>query len=149
MKIERFKTINYTPAVVLATKGWLEQNQTGIGEATASIHYSHSGIVAFEKMRDPASHPHDVDLFPIGVITWSLQPSLAAVFVEQAFVEAPWRRRGIFKALWADLMEQAAALDDVRFIRLGTNPRNNAARAVYQQLRGTESGIFYEFEVKR
>lgn len=134
MKIERYSTINYTPAVILATKGWLEANQKGIGESNASIHWEQSGIVAFS------------EVLPVGVITWTNQPALGAFYIEQAYVEPEWRRRGVFRAMFADLVEQARERS-VRLIRLGTHPRNEAC-SLYERMGGSVSAIFFQFEVQ-
>lgn len=135
MKIARYDTINYTPAVVLAHMGWLEQNVDGIGEPNASIHWEQKGIVAF-----------DDDNTPVGVITWTSQPSMKAIYAEQVFVRYEWRRRGFFKAMWGDLVAQAKALK-IESIRLGTNPNNDVAKAVYEKMGGDVFAVFYQFDV--
>jgi len=135
MKIVRYESINYTPAVALAVKGWLEANDAGIGEPVASIHWEQKAIVAFDGK------------VPVGVITWTHQPSLSAVYIEQAFVELSWRGKGFFRSMFADLVEQALVLN-VGFIRLGTNPDNHEARAIYERLGGVVSAVFYSFELK-
>lgn len=135
IKIIRYETINYTPAVMLATEGWLEQNAAGIGEPSASIHWQQKAIVAFN------------DDTPMGVITWTDQQHLGAVFAEQVFVKPEWRRLGVFKAMWADLAAQARELKRSH-IRLGTNPNNHVAQKVYETCGGEVYAMFFQFNTE-
>jgi GNAT superfamily N-acetyltransferase len=134
MRIARYDSINYTPAVILATKGWLEANVAGYGEPCASIHFEQKGIVAF------------VGELPVGVITWTHQPSLKAVYAEQIYVLPEHRRRGVMKAMWRDLAQQARELF-VPHIRLGTSPKNVVACEVYDKMGGDRFAVFYDFKV--
>ncbi len=129
IKIVRYPSLNYTPAVVLATKGWLEQNLQGIGDASASIHWEHKAIVAFD------AH------IPVGVISWTHIASLGALYAEQIY-----RREGVFREMWADLLLQALEMG-VSKVRLGTHPDNVVAQKAYEAVGGKVFGVFYEFGV--
>jgi GNAT superfamily N-acetyltransferase len=131
--IRRYEHINYTPAVVLAMRGWLELNDKGIGEQAASVHWEQHGIVAF------------ADSKAVGVITWTEQKPLAAAYAEQVYVIPEWRRKGIFKLMW-DELEEWAAEKEFYTIRLGTHPMNTLARSIYDRM-GRLHGLFYEFDV--
>lgn len=140
MRIERYKTINYTPALLLAMKAWVEAHERGVGDLSASVYWEQSGIVIFV--------PEGSVEVPAGVITWSRQPALDAVYVEQAWVEESRRGIGLFRLMWGDLVKQAKELG-VGHIRLGAHAEAWRAHAIYEHMQGKQFSVFFEWKLGR
>lgn len=55
-------------------------------------------------------------------------------WIQSVYVDPAWRGRGVFRALWDRVLEEARATGDVAEVRLYVERENRAARTVYERL---------------
>jgi len=60
-------------------------------------------------------------------------------WLQSVYVEAGWRGRGLFRALWDRVLEDAHAEGDVVALRLYVHRENGGARAIYERVGMEES----------
>jgi len=67
-------------------------------------------------------------------------------WLQSVYVEPGWRGRGMFRALWQRVLEDARAAGDVVMVRLYVHRENRGARAVYERL-GMEESPYLVYEL--
>jgi ribosomal protein S18 acetylase RimI-like enzyme len=126
-------------AAVLAVRGWTECVEKGWNEdGTFNMHVTYRSLVAMA--------PNGRDRIPVGVITYNYDEKDGEIFVLQSYVEPEFRGRGIFTALWDELVAQAIKLKAVK-IRSGVSPKNEAIRAIAKRQGRRETSIVTTFDV--
>lgn len=55
-------------------------------------------------------------------------------WIQSVYVDPEWRGRGVFRALWDRVLEEARVTGDVAEVRLYVERENRAARTVYERL---------------
>ena len=69
-------------------------------------------------------------------------------WIQSVYVDAPWRRLGVFRALYAKVVDAARASGTARMIRLYVEKDNRKAHATYQALGMAPSAYtIYEADV--
>ena len=66
-------------------------------------------------------------------------------WVQSVYVDADWRRRGVYRAMYDHVRQLAAARSDVYRLRLCVDQDNHVAQAVYQTL-GMSPTRYYMYE---
>jgi len=66
-------------------------------------------------------------------------------WIQSLYVLPQWRRRGVFRALYTFVTEQAAANSDVRGVRLYVEKNNAIARTCYETM-GMRESIYTLYE---
>lgn len=67
-------------------------------------------------------------------------------WIQSVFVVAPWRGRGVYRALYAEVLRRARACEDVAGVRLYVEVENARAQAVYERL-GMRRAHYHLYEV--
>jgi L-amino acid N-acyltransferase YncA len=135
MRIEHFEGLNRTPATVLAIQGWLELQERGLGEPVMNLNWDANVIAALAD-----------DGACIGVIVWQHIKWTRQVFVDLGYVAPAARQQGVYRALWAALVEKARELK-VPHIYGITHLDNIDMRATARKLGRIEIGVSLRFDV--
>jgi GNAT superfamily N-acetyltransferase len=69
-------------------------------------------------------------------------------WIQSVYVEPSWRRRGVFKALFDHVLQEAEKRVDVVGLRLYTATTNNRARSVYKKL-GMDGNRYVVYELEK
>lgn len=133
-QIVAYDKLSRSPAALLATKGWVENVESGTGEDTVNVSWDHQALVAF------------ADSVAVGVITWASIEWRREVFVHQAYVLPPWRRRGVYTQLWHALVAKAVELK-VPKISLMTHVDNKVMLKVCAKIGLTGEAISMSLDV--
>jgi GNAT superfamily N-acetyltransferase len=141
IEIVHYDKISRTPAAVLATRGWLEDVERGLGEDTINVAWDQQAFVGF------AGAAGGGERTAVGVITWAHIEWRRELFVHQSYVLPPWRRRGIYTALWGTVVEKARELKVAKICSI-THVDNTAMRAAAQVLGRREEGIVLVFDLE-
>jgi GNAT superfamily N-acetyltransferase len=132
--------LNGTPAARLATQGWLEMVERGLGEPgdVINIHWSQKALVAV--VRNGMEH------VPAGVLTYEVVEATKSMFLSQAYVVPEFRGRGVYTAMFDAAVAKAIEAKVAR-INLGTHPRNEAMRMIARKHGGVETAVYITFDV--
>lgn len=65
---------------------------------------------------------------------WSDWRNGTVLWIQSVYVLPEWRRRGVYKSLYAHLKRQVEKSPDLRGLRLYVDQRNTAAQEVYERL---------------
>jgi ribosomal protein S18 acetylase RimI-like enzyme len=124
-------------AAVLAARGWLEgieRGFSGSNEFNMSHHYR--SLLALV--------PNGRDRVPAGVITWN--PTGNEAFLFQSYVDPEFRGRGVFTALWNELIAQAMNMKIVK-IQSFVHASNSTMRAIAKKQGRREEAVVTTFDV--
>ena len=70
-------------------------------------------------------------------------------WIQSVYTRPEQRERGVYRALWEEVLRRAAARSDVRGVRLYVERDNRSARAVYETLGMHETSYrLYEYELE-
>lgn len=140
LRVELVDELNYTPATLLATAGWLEVEQAGFGDGVLNIGGVQKAVLAYLRA--------DRDEVPVGVITFQVDG--ARIWLCQSYVVPEYRGRGIYTAMWAKLYGHAQEnLPNVRVLLSATHLRNDTMRKVARRLGREETGVILETRIQR
>ncbi len=138
MRIEHSKRAARTPAAPLIVEAWNDVVQEGF---TSDL----EGVFPVK--------PDDVVLFAVspegdivGVLTYGLVPPDAVVEVTIAYVEPSSRKRGVFKALLAELRERAKRVG-AEGVTMKVPAQNAPFQAVMRRLNAPAASVVYEIAV--
>lgn len=135
MRIEHYEGLNFTPALKLAVRGWLELLEEGLADNALGLAWDQNAFVAF-----------DEDGEAVGTIVYQHFQYRKELWVQQGYVLPEHRGKGVYKELFAACVAKARELKAVR-ISGGTHPRNAVMRAAAEQQGRRETGIVTTFEV--
>jgi len=133
-----YSQLNNTPALTLALCAWLDIEGRGLGDGTMSVFSSSNALVGFAE--------NGRDRVPAGVITFQHIPEGDKVWIYQGYVLPEYRGRGIYRAMWNELVLKSLELK-VSKIEGATHVRNKAMRDVARKLGRTETHIVLTFDV--
>jgi GNAT superfamily N-acetyltransferase len=112
IETEHFARLNLTPAVEIALEGQRDLIVSGMGTEIINLHGDYRAILA------------KIDGESAGVIVWSVQEWISDAFIHLGYVRKPFRRRGVYRALWNALL--ATARDKELVSVSGVTDTNNA-----------------------
>ena len=138
MKIEYSRRASNTDAFALIAEGWHEMVQTGLtpdGDAVCPVTSESEVLYAISAEEDV-----------VGVIAWSSDDKTGVARVALAYVEPSSRRKGVFKALLAELTKCAAArhLDK---IALTVGLANKDAQAMLRHMDRPPAALTFDLVV--
>ena len=76
---------------------------------------------------------------------WSDWRNAAFWWIQSVYVDPPWRRRGVYRRMHEEVLEQARARDDVCGVRLYVEAGNTTAQTVYKRV-GLSHSSYWVFE---
>lgn len=76
---------------------------------------------------------------------WSDWRNAAFWWIQSVYVDAAWRRRGVYRTMHESILEQARRRDDVCGVRLYVERENDVARTVYEKV-GLGASSYHVFE---
>lgn len=76
---------------------------------------------------------------------WSDWRNAAFWWIQSVYVDAAWRRRGVYRAMHESILEQARRRDDVCGVRLYVERENDVARTTYARV-GLTASTYHVFE---
>jgi GNAT superfamily N-acetyltransferase len=135
MRIEYSKRASKTPAFALMAEGWNELVQEGFtpeGDGVSPVKPDNEVLFAVGD---------DADV--VGVLAYALDAPANAYVVSLAYVEPSSRKRGVFKALIAQL-QKLAREDRVDRIELQAAVENAPFQAVLRHLNRPVVSVVYE-----
>lgn len=135
LRTEVVEGLNETPALDLAVRGWAEVQEKGLGDGAMNCFPWLDAVIGYAM--------NGRDELPVGVLTFRHDVDQKRIWVNQAFVLVEFRGNGVYRAMWAALIERAGSLD-AKSIQMGTHVRNLPMRAV-----GQKTGCAEEFVVLR
>lgn len=134
-RILHFASIVNTAALEVAVDAWHALQEAGHCGGLVLISWDDSALLAM--------HPGGL---PMGVITYRAKPEWRAIEVWLGFVYPDFRGRGVYRALWNELVK-VAMFEGAAEIVSGTHAANTAMRAVAAKLGRTESGVYLRYAV--
>lgn len=135
VKIARYEKIGRSPAVPLIPRAWLELLDAGLMERTHIPVFSGSPVVVALAPSGAA----------VGFLHWYAQDDGQA-WVVLGWIDPTWRRRGIYRRLYADLREQCLA-QGIPAISGGTDAGNAGMLATAAALGRKVTGAIYRDEL--
>lgn len=126
--------LSRTPAYELAITGHLELLERGRAENVVAVLWDHKAVVGF------------VDGLPVGVITFQHTAWMKQIDIAIGYVRPEFRRRGLYRAMWAALVEKAQELK-AEVIFGGTAIDNAELRATAKALGRVEMAVVLKFTV--
>lgn len=124
-------------AAVLAARGWLEGVERGFsGSNEFNMNHNYRSLLALV--------PNGRDKVPAGVITWSITGNEAFLF--QSYVDPEFRGRGVFTALWNELVAQAVNMRLTK-IQSFVHASNVTMRAIAKRQGRREEAVVTSFDV--
>lgn len=139
IRVDLVDGINNTPAAELAVRGWLDAVENGWSDGNLNMA---SGLRAFIGYTQNGR-----DMLPVGVVTFSIES--AHVWVHQSFVLPEFRGRGVYSAMWNELLGHVAELPNVRSIQSATHVNNKAMRAIAARQGRREIGVILQIDITR
>jgi len=76
---------------------------------------------------------------------WSDWRNATFWWIQSVYVDPTWRRRGVYRALHADVLDQAKQRGDICGLRLYVEGENKTAKAVYGRV-GLASSSYHVYE---
>ncbi|MEI9917081.1 MAG: GNAT family N-acetyltransferase [Methylovirgula sp.] len=124
IRIETYEGISATPALPLAVEGWHELIKRKLADDQMIFNWDSNALVAF------------VGKKPVGVLLWAKIEWQKRAYVNLGYVQPDYRRRGIYRQLFAGLVEKAreAKLREIQGI---TYTKNSALRK-FAGIRGAQ-----------
>lgn len=138
IQVIHYDRLNNTPAVRLATLGWLDGNSRGLGENVVNLYSCLKAFVAFA--------PNGRDLLPAGVMTYDVIENTNEFFIYQSYVLEEFRGRGLYTAMWNSIVAKGIQ-DKVHRIKSATSMRNIAMRSIAQRQGRVEEAVTLTFEL--
>lgn len=132
--------LNNTPALDLAIRGWAEINEKGFGDGTLNCYASLKAVLGYAM--------NGRDRLPVGVITFDYDTMLRRVWAFQVYVLPEFRGRGIYTAMFAELVRYGTDVLNANSIQMGTHLRNAAMRAVAKRTGCFEECIILRFNLE-
>lgn len=133
-----FKQLNNTPALALAMRAWADVEERGLGDGSMTVYSNLNAMVGYAQ--------NGRDMLPVGVITFEHQEHAGKIWIYSGFVLPEFRGRGIYRAMWNELVLKAMDLKAAK-IEGATHMRNASMRAVAKKLERTESYVVLSFDV--
>lgn len=134
IRVEHYDGLNRTPALLLATRGYLELLENGLCDQLLNVSWEHQALVAFEGVA------------PVGVLTFVYQAWAKQIDIAIGYVIPDRRRYGVHNAMWIALVAKAKELKATH-ICSGTHIDNAAMRAVAKKQGRKEIGVALRFTV--
>lgn len=137
MKIEVVDQIGGSRATPIAVAGWHYLHQNGlVNNNTWAVNWDDEAIIGVN-LADR----------PIAILIFSHQKWLKTIYVKLGYVEADFRRKGVYGKLWEKLVEIAQERN-VPYIEGATMLQNAAMRSQAKQMDRVEYGVMLRYEVK-
>lgn len=76
---------------------------------------------------------------------WSDWRNAAFWWIQSVYVDAAWRRRGVYRTMHESILEQARRRDDVCGVRLYVERENDVAKTAYARV-GLTASTYHVFE---
>lgn len=133
VNVRRYEGLNGTPALPLALRGWTDLVDRGMCRNVVMLFWDNWAVVA------------ELDGTPVGVITFSKSDWLREFHISIGFVLPEYRRRGVYRAMWTDLVAWARELK-FRAIEGSTKAENATMRSVAAAL-GRREDVTLHFEL--
>lgn len=126
--------INNTPALDIATRGFVELRSAGLTLPHIPLGWDHNALTA--------SVEQDI----VGVLTYQHLAYMKELHVGVGYVEPAWCRNGIYGLLWAELVRRARDLKVVA-VSSTTHIGNAAMQTVALRQGRREIGIVLRYDV--
>jgi ribosomal protein S18 acetylase RimI-like enzyme len=139
LRVELIEGINSTPAAELAVRGWLENVENGLSDGELNMGANLNAFVGYAQ--------NGRDVLPVGVITWDVDA--ARIWVHQSYVLPEFRGRGVYSAMWNELVGHAQGLPNVRSIQSATHVNNKAMRTIAARQGRRETGVILKVDILR
>lgn len=140
IEVRHFDRVNNTPALRLATLGWLDGHERGLGENVANIFMNLKAFVAFAK--------NGRDTVAAGVMTYEHhQCHNNEIFIYQSYVLPEFRGRGLYTAMWNEIVAKGIELKAVKICSV-TSVRNSAMRMIAARQGRVEEAITLSFNLE-
>lgn len=139
IRVDLVDGINGTPAAELAVRGWLDNIESGFSDGELNMGHSLKAFIGYAQ--------NGRDMLPVGVITWDVDA--ARIWVHQSYVLPEYRGRGVYSAMWNELIDHAQGLPNVRSVQSATHVNNKAMRAIAARQGRRETAVFLKVDIIR
>lgn len=139
IRVDFVDGINGTPAAELAVRGWLDTLEHGYSDGTINMQAELKAFIGYAQ--------NGRDMLPVGVVTFFVDN--ARIWVQQSFVLPEFRGRGVYSAMWNELIGHAQDLPAVRSIESGMHVNNKAMRAIAARQGRRETAVILKVDIVR
>lgn len=136
--VKAYTGLQGTPAVQLALLCAVEINEKGFGDGTIGPAWDQNAFVGFAM--------NGREQIAVGVLTWRHFEHTKEVFVCTGYVLPEFRGRGVYTAMWHELIAKAMELKAGK-ITSGIHIRNEAMRRISAKFGRTEEFVMVRFDL--
>jgi RimJ/RimL family protein N-acetyltransferase len=121
-------------------RGWLDNVEHGLSDHELNMGANLQAFIGYIG--------NGRDMVPAGVITWNVDA--ARIWVHQSYVLPEFRGRGLYSAMFAELLKHVREkLPNVRSIQSATHVNNKAMRAIAARQGRQEVAIIIKIDIAR